>query len=364
VKKGKGKIFINGYEVTRKAILLSFAFLILFTAPEVFSQVNNPPKPKVVVVSPKPRVEPTPPAFPNPPHPRNRKRRAENESPAPAEKSIQTETRVNVSLCVSEGNIRINGWERNEIRAFVNGGSKVGFKVLQKKEKPVWVKVLGFDPMVDREPGIDECLSGDDIELDVPRGAIIDLRSAESQISIESVSKVKVENVGGDITLNNIANGIQAGTYQGDVMVEKSSGAISLSSITGNIVAFEVEPVEVGDGFRAKTRNGAMTLQAIGHSLVEANSISGSIRFNGEFTSGGQYTFSTNNGSIQLAVPVDSSCRITANYGLGAFQSDIELKDVQKTSGSQIQKLTAMLGAGDATLNLRTYSGAIRIKKK
>jgi hypothetical protein len=361
VKKGKGKIFIKGYETTQKAILLSFAFFLLFSASEVFSQIHIT-EPKVKVVVPKPTVQPTPPRVPRPPV--SSKRRAENESPTAAEKSIKTEAKVTVSLCVSEGNVRINGWERSEIRAYVNGGSKVGFKVMQKKQNPVWVMVLGFDPQTDKEPGLDECLSGENIEIDVPRGAVINMKSRSSQIVVESVARVKVENIGGDISLNNIAGGIDAGTYQGDVTVEKSAGAITLFATTGNIVAFDVEPSEVGDSFRAKTRSGTVTLQSIGHSLVEAGSTSGSIRFNGEFASGGQYTFITNNGSILLAVPAESSCRINVNYGPGAFHSEIVLKDVQKTSGMQVQKLTALLGAGEANLNLTTYSGAIRIRKK
>lgn len=361
MKKGKGKIFIKGYERVQKAILLSFAALLLFSTAEVFSQIHKT-EPKVVIVpAPQPTVKPMPPKFPKTPMPV--KKRAENESPAAAEKSIQTEAKVNVSVCVSEGNVRINGWERNEIRAYVSGGSKVGFKVLQKKQNPVWVKVLGFDPVTDKEPGLDECLSGAEIELDVPRGAVVALKSGQSQITVESIAKVTVENAAGDISLNNIAGGITAKTYEGDVMVEKSAGAMTLLSTTGNIVAFEVEPSDVGDVFRATTRSGAVTLQSIGHSQVEAGSGSGSIRFNGEFASGGQYTFKTTNGSILLLVPIESSCRINANYGFGAFQSEIILKEVQKTPG-EVQKLTAMLGAGDANLNLTTYSGAIRIKKK
>ena len=363
MKKGKGKIFIKGYETKQKAILLSFAFLLFFSVPEAFSQTNKTePKVVVVVPNPTPPVRVQPPRIPRPPT--QVRKRVDNESTAAAEKSIQTEAKVSVSLCVSEGKVRINGWERNEIRAYVDGGSKVGFKVLQKKQNPVWVKVIGFDPMTDKEPGLDECLSGAEIALDVPRGAIVDLKSGESQITIESVARVKVENVGGDISLNDISGGIRAGTYQGDVMVEKSSGAMTLSSITGNIIAFDVEPSEVGDVFKANTRNGAMTLQSIGHSQVEAGSTSGAIRFNSAFITGGQYSFSTNNGTILLAIPAESSCRINANYASGAFQSEIALKDVQKTPGVKAQKLTALLGTGEATVNLTTYSGAIRIKKK
>ncbi len=41
-----------------------------------------------------------------------------------AEKSIAVDAKVNIKICVAEGNLKINGWERNEIRAYVAGGSR------------------------------------------------------------------------------------------------------------------------------------------------------------------------------------------------------------------------------------------------
>ncbi|HEX8639124.1 MAG TPA: DUF4097 family beta strand repeat-containing protein, partial [Pyrinomonadaceae bacterium] len=137
-----------------------------------------------------------------------------------------------------------------------------------------------------------------------------------------------------------------------------------LESATGNILAFETAPSEIGDVFRAKTSNGAIALQGLEHRQIEVNSISGSISYNGEFLTGGLYTFITSNGAINLAIPKDSSCKISASYGFGAFNSEIPLKNMQKNAPSSVQNLTALMGAGDATLNLTTNSGAIRIKSK
>lgn len=284
-----------------------------------------------------------------------------------AEKSIAVDTKVNISVCVSEGKLKINGWERNEIRAFVDNGSEVGFNVREKNKKTnkaVWVAVLGFDPAKNKEPSPDECLSGEEIELDVPRGATVNVKGQASQTMIESVGKVSVENVGGSIFLNDIERGIEATTYEGDVTVEKSSGAITLSSTTGNIVAFNLAPSEIGDIFKARTNSGAIALQNIEHRQMDINSNSGTMKFTGEFQNGGQYKFGTQNGSIMLAIPENSSCKILASYGYGVFNSELPLNNVLKNPVSKIQSLTALMGAGDATLNLTTYSGAIRIRKK
>jgi hypothetical protein len=65
-----------------------------------------------------------------------------------------------------------------------------------------------------------------------------------------------------------------------------------------------------------------------------------------------------------LAIPTDSSSKISASYGFGAFSSEIPLKNMQKNAPSSAQNLTALMGAGDATLNLTTNSGSIKIRSK
>ena len=290
-----------------------------------------------------------------------------NEGATAAEKSVGTDAKVNISLCVTEGKVNIHGWDRSEIRAYVsNGGSQVGFKILQKSkqtEKPVWVMVVGFDPSKTNEAEVEECLSGDEIELDVPRGATVNIKSRVSETRIESVQKARVENIGGDIFLNDIAQGIEAATYEGDVTISKSSGAMSLSSASGNIVAFDASSSEIGDVFKAKTINGAITLQEIEHRQIEVGSNSGSIKFTGEFLGGGQYNFGTANGAIMLIIPEKSSCKVTAFFGFGQFASEIPMQNIKKSPASGAQNLTGQMGAGEANLNLKTYSGRIFIRK-
>jgi hypothetical protein len=339
---------------------LSLLFALLFSFGVNFAVAQSP--------TPKPPPKPMPNQKIEIPKPNWKvRKKIKNDNDTPAEKSIAVDANINISLCVSEGKLKINGWERNEIRAFVNGGSQVGFTILQKKNaNPVWVKVLGFDPTTNtnKETNSDECLSGDEIELDVPRNATVNVKSSVSEMMISSVAKVTVENGGGDVFLYNIARGIEAKTYEGDVTVENSSGAMSLFSTTGNIIAFDVSPSEIGDIFKAKTSNGAIMLKNVGQRQIEANSNSGSINFNGDFLNGGQYSFGTSNGAITLNIPQNSSSNVNASYGFGAFSSEIPLLNVVKNSPSRVQNLSAQIGTGSATLKLTTVSGAIRIKKQ
>ena len=168
----------------------------------------------------------------------------------------------------------------------------------------------------------------------------------------------------GNILLNNIAGGIDAVTYEGDVIVEKSSGAMNLQSITGNISVSNVSPSEIGDVFKAKTNNGAICLQSIEHRQLEVNTNSGSIKFTGEILNNGQYAFQTQNGSVVMFIPAESSCKISAVYGYGTFNSEIPLKKVEKNPSSQAKSFTAIMGDGSAVLNFTTFNGSINIKKK
>ncbi len=375
----KFKVIVNLIGSNGKVLVFFLAALCCLSVQKISAQGVPPPTPnptpkvKVTtptIVTPKVKVTsptvvtPMPRPLPTPP-PRDTKRVVVNESETPAEKLIMTESKVSINLCILEGNVRINGWDRDEIRAYVERGSQVGFKIVQtgaKTKKPVWVNVLGFDPQKNKEVKPEECLSGSEIELDVPRNATIKLKSGESEIRIESVARVWVANLGGGIFLNDISNGIEATTYRGDLMVEKSSGQMVLTNTDGNIIALDVEPSEIGDFFKAKTGSGRITLQGIGHRMIETNSISGSTSFTGELLSGGQYGFSTENGSIVMTVPPESSCRINASFGFGAFASEIPLQNTVKKE----QSLSAQLGSAEANcaLNLRTGSGVIRIRKQ
>ena len=340
--------------ITRK---ISFAiFALLLFAPFSFSTAQTAEvEPKVVVAPVKQKFK-------------RKYRKATSGSETSDEKSIAVDAKVNITLCVAEGNLKITGWERSEIRAFISNGNEIGFNVREKNKqnKAAWLTVTGLDAARNNQATSRECLSGEEIELDVPRGATVNIESRTSETTIETVRKVFVKNVGGDISLNNIEQGITASTYQGDITVEKSGGAITLVSGNGNIVAFDAAPTEIGDIFKAKTSSGAITLQGIEHRQTEINSNSGSIKFIGAFQSGGQYTFGTTNGSVSLAIPEKSSCKINASYGFGAFNSELPLQNLKKNPNptSKAQSLSASIGSGDANVNLTTYSGAIRIRKQ
>ncbi|NJM52766.1 MAG: DUF4097 domain-containing protein [Blastocatellia bacterium] len=264
--------------------------------------------------------------------------------------------------------MRINGWERNEVRAFVSGGSKLGFRAATPKKKngkTSSITVLGYDPKDAKDSNSKDCLYGDEIELDVPIGARISLKGRDAKITVKSIAKITITNNDGDISLSDIEEGVTATTYDGNISVENSSGVINLNSADGSIFAYNTEPIEVGDAFTAKSTSGSIILQSVNHSVVEARSISSLIKFEGEIQTDGKYRFINTSGQIILAIPRDSSCLLDAIAARNKFMAtDFEFVtfNVSKID-STVQKITAVMGGGEATINLENQSGWVRLIK-
>ncbi len=294
-------------------------------------------------------------------------RETESLAPVPGdvEKSIKTGEKVYLSFCVSGASVKVNGWNRREIRAFVRGRSDIGFKVRQRSETdrlPQWIELFAGE-VDESSRTLDSCLSGESIELDVPfqTSVTISGKSGETSVSVDSVKTVKIDISSGDISLSNISRGIVAKTGVGGVSVRKSIGKMEMTTTAGNILAYETESDEIGDFFKAKTISGSITLQSVKQKEVEASSLTGSINYLGPTYSSGNYSFSTTQGLISMAVPADSAFKLKAAYG-GSFSSELPLQNIYKKAASSTVFLTGFIGnETGASISLNSYSGTIRI---
>ena len=283
-----------------------------------------------------------------------------------SEKSVKVASNVNLLLgCVREGSVKVNGWNRNEIRVLIVDGSKFTFRTLQKNNagEPVWIKLVSLDSK-SKYGQNSECVSGNDIQIDAPVTATITVKGIEINTSIDSVKKVEVESIGGDVTVRNVSSGVKVSAGRGDVTVDSSQGAMNLETTTGNILVFQGGPSEIGDAFRAKTNNGAIALQSLDFRQVTVGSVTGSVAYTGEIQSSGSYNLNTSKGSIRLSIPLKSSFQMWATYGFGNFTSEIPIDiATENVMPGPLKTIRGKLGNGDATLNLATSNGSISIKK-
>ncbi|MFL6375129.1 MAG: DUF4097 family beta strand repeat-containing protein [Pyrinomonadaceae bacterium] len=294
-------------------------------------------------------------------------------SPAPPERdrngtyerAIAVAPNVNLTLCVTQGTLRINGWNRNEVRVYVEDGPKFAFKVVDKGPdgKPVWISMTNLQAT---PGGNAECIRGETVEVDAPVGTALKLTGREIDAQVDGLRKVNVKTVGGDISIRNIKEGVSAYTGEGGVTVEESWGQVNLETTNGNIVVVDSGPSDIGDTFRAKTNSGAISLTHVAHRALDVNSISGSVLFNGELKSGGTYAMSTTNGTIRIALPALTGCRLAATFTEGGFKIEFPFKiETENVAPDDLKSIVAKLGpGGDALLKLSSVAGLIDIKKQ
>ncbi len=287
------------------------------------------------------------------------------------ERSIKADPKINISLCVSEGSLKVNGWNRNEVRVLVSNGNNFGIRVQVKDPKsgdPALIKVISATDDKDKNKSgpSNICLNGDEIEIDAPHGAVLYLKGQEIATTVEGIRRVDIKIAGGDISVSNIAEAVSATTLNGDLTVEQSYGAMMLETTRGNILVFDAGPSEIGDIFKAKSNSGAISIQKLAYRSVEIKSLSGTVLYSGEIQNGGWYSFENTIGSIRLIIPSTTSCDLVASYG-GAFTSDLPFTvTTEEIRGpGQIKSMTANVGTKKtATLKITTYKGSISIKKQ
>jgi hypothetical protein len=282
------------------------------------------------------------------------------------EKAMGVASNVNVKLCVSDGTLKVNGWERDEVRVFVRNGRGVDMKVLERTadQKPNWVWIVNAPAAAGVAAHRSQCLGGESVEIDLPVGASVSMEARTTGATIDTVKNVSVKVLEGSINIRNVSGGVKAETYQGDVILEGSGGTISLQTTTGNIVATDVVPGNIGDMLQAKTSSGTISLQQVRHRQIDAHSITGSVSFDGSLLPGGIYNFKTSNGEVRMSLPKDTSCTITASYGFGSFHSalPVEILTEQITPGGK--NIVAVIGSGESNVSVTTSSGSILIREQ
>ena len=126
-------------------------------------------------------------------------------------------------------------------------------------------------------------------------------------------------------------------------------------------------PLDGSDFLRVKTVSGDIVLDQIGPARVEANTISGEMRLTGRLARGGIYDFSTTTGDVTMLMPPDSSFKVNARVSEhGEIVTEFPLQYRGPGSPSttlQTGRLLGTYGSGDATINLISFSGSLRLRK-
>ena len=188
--------------------------------------------------------------------------------------------------------------------------SRVDYQVLVPADASITVRAPS-GPITAGKLGGDVSMEGDAAQVDVR-----DVRNAH----------VHVRTISGPITLGNITN-----------------GHVEITSLSGNV-----------------------RLEAVSGPKVSVNTAKGSISYNGDFGEGGDYMLVNHSGNIDVVLPASASVELTARSITGSVENDFPLQQQQTPifSITQGRSFAGTSHSGASSVQLRSFSGKIRVKKR
>jgi DUF4097 and DUF4098 domain-containing protein YvlB len=273
------------------------------------------------------------------------------------ERTMAVAPRVAVSVCVVSGDLTVRGWDRNEVRARSPDGTQIELARNDQMSSQPATELQVTSAGGHRTHANASCFPSADIQLDVPRGAALKLQTSSGDISVTEVARVDADSQSGDIVLTKVHGEVNLNTISGEISVRDSNGSFKLHT--------------VGGGIEARTVGGEVTLDHLQMPNIKVNTVSGEMSFTGALARGGHYNFQSISGRLRLALPSDSSFRLSASLGEAVkFNSDFNLtySENQRVSGvpshGGFRRLEATAGSGSAVITVSLLEGAVQISKR
>ena len=251
------------------------------------------------------------------------------------------------------GSIRIEGWDKNEVR--ITG--TLGRDVEELKVKAGGRKTLIEVVYPKKARNIND---GADLVISVPRGSSLEAQCISAPISVEGLTgAIDAANISGEILIKGKCRRIGAETISGDLTVDGGAPEVSVQSISG-LVRAEGDEAEV----EAQSVSGDIELTFARFTKLSVESVSGNADVRGALAKGGHFDFDLHSGDLTLTLPGN----VSADFRVETFSGDIgndfggKVEKASKyTPGKSLEFTT---GGGDARVRINTFSGDASIVKR
>ncbi|MBZ5541149.1 MAG: DUF4097 domain-containing protein [Acidobacteriia bacterium] len=243
----------------------------------------------------------------------------------------------------TNGRIEVKSWKNPEV---VIAGNRASAKVAVEMEQAA--NRIGLSTTI-----LDKSAKPAEVEttfdITVPE-------ESELQIHTTSMGTIYVEQVYGDMTLESVA---------GDVHLKEVSGYIIVKTVSGSLQCMQC----AGKLNFASISGSAQFLQPQLNNL-NVSTTSGNILYDGDFLRDGIYTMKSGMGLVEVRFSGSDSFDLKAQTTSGTVDNQAQdfLKPdshgLKHLSSKFAKSLAGSVNAGLAQVNLSSFSGTIRIRKR
>lgn len=298
------------------------------------------------------------------------------------EKTVALAKDGKVYLSNIAGDIDVKTWDRGEVKIDALKVSKHS-SMDKAKEYAGLVKIEvteegGTLSIVTKYPknGPKNMSVSVDFNLMIPAGATADINSVSGDLTLTNIGgAAKAETVSGDVTLEKVAGTLKGKTVSGNVTVMGAAKGVYCKSVSGNVkvddvvgdaelqtVSGTIEAGSVKGSITAENTSGDVKLIDVTDAkVIKAKTLSGDVDYVGVIYSDGSYNFKSHSGDVLLTVPSDAAFDLEAKTFSGSIESDFEITLTGKISKKELK---GSVNGGGATLEVKTFSGDVHMKKK
>jgi len=260
------------------------------------------------------------------------------------DKTFETSPNPRITVANARGQILVRGWDKAQVHAVygvISPHVEVDTEVVPTNgpaDKIHFATHL-LDPLL---TGRDQTA---DYSLDVPMGTNLEIRNTQGNVRIERFQgdDTTVESVGGSILVSDFTGHLFVRSVGGNIDIIRASGRVEAYSITGDL--HFVSPTT---------------------SKLRGSTTSGRILFEGDFPDGGDYSLSEYSGDMDILCPPSASFELSAKTDRGKLQNEMPMT-IRHQAATPLSSANSLFGThltGKATVNLRSFSGTIRIRQR
>jgi DUF4097 and DUF4098 domain-containing protein YvlB len=250
-----------------------------------------------------------------------------------------------VEIRLHAGEIIVTGWSRDEVK--VRGTSERG--QIRVEATPSHIEIGGRT--------LRGRLGETRVEVSVPEGTRLTVSGNSTDVSVRGVKgEVDVATMSGDLVIDNASSRVGFESVSGDVQISRVQGALRGEAISG-----EVDVTDVTGEVEVETVSGNLTLHNVRSKYVRAESVSGSVEFDGGTEAGGRYDFASHSGDVRLLLPSALGAMISVETFSGTIDSDFPITlQPGLRHGKQFE---FQVGDGRARIDATSFSGGIYIQR-
>ena len=260
------------------------------------------------------------------------------------EKTFEVAPNPRVTVSNARGQILVRGWDKQQVHivySVVSPRVEVDSEVIPPSgpADKVYFSTHILDPLVS---GKDQTA---DYNLDVPMGTDLEIRDTQGSVKIDKLQgdDATVETVGGAIVVSDFTGHLFVRSIGGNIDVIRAAGRVEAYSITGDL--HFVSPTA---------------------SKLRATTTSGRIFFEGDFGDGGDYSLSSYSGNMDILCPPSASFELNAKTDRGKLENQMPIT-IRHHPATPLSSANSLFGthlSGKATVNLKSFSGIIRIRQR